>query len=108
MICADPIKQRELDWTKRYMIIGGIAKGIQYLHHGSRIKIIHRDLKTENILLDGDMNPKISVLEWQGSLGWIKLELTQEGLLELSKMLLLPLIAYELKFQESFFHQCYN
>ncbi|XP_020873350.1 cysteine-rich receptor-like protein kinase 13 isoform X2 [Arabidopsis lyrata subsp. lyrata] len=57
---SDPIKQRELDWTKRYMIIGGIAKGIQYLHHGSRIKIIHRDLKAENILLDGDMNPKIS------------------------------------------------
>ncbi|XVF27804.1 hypothetical protein REPUB_Repub14bG0140300 [Reevesia pubescens] len=53
-------KRGELDWTKRYKIIGGIARGILYLHEDSRLKIIHRDLKTSNILLDGDMNPKIS------------------------------------------------
>ncbi|TYH13939.1 hypothetical protein ES288_A06G179300v1 [Gossypium darwinii] len=53
-------KQGELTWTKRYMIIGGIARGILYLHEDSRLKIIHRDLKISNILLDKDMNPKIS------------------------------------------------
>lgn len=60
IICADPEKQRLLYWTRRYKIIGGIARGIQYLHEDSRLKIIHRDLKASNILLDGDMNPKIS------------------------------------------------
>ncbi|KAK7308139.1 hypothetical protein VNO77_41736 [Canavalia gladiata] len=59
-ILFDPEKQRELNWAARYKIIGGIARGIQYLHEDSRLRIIHRDLKASNILLDGDMNPKIS------------------------------------------------
>ncbi|KAK4363488.1 hypothetical protein RND71_018729 [Anisodus tanguticus] len=49
-----------LDWKKRYDIILGIARGLAYLHHDSRLRIIHRDLKTGNILLDEEMNPKIS------------------------------------------------
>uniref|UniRef100_A0A1J3JZH3 Cysteine-rich receptor-like protein kinase 11 n=2 Tax=Noccaea caerulescens TaxID=107243 RepID=A0A1J3JZH3_NOCCA len=56
----DPEKQGQLDWTRRYMIIGGIARGILYLHQDSQLTIIHRDLKASNILLDADMNPKIS------------------------------------------------
>lgn len=53
-------KQEKLDWSRRFKIIGGIARGILYLHQDSRLKIIHRDLKTSNVLLDGDMNAKIS------------------------------------------------
>ncbi|KAG6756746.1 hypothetical protein POTOM_040189 [Populus tomentosa] len=49
-----------LDWPKRYNIITGIARGLLYLHQDSRLRIIHRDLKTSNILLDYEMNPKIS------------------------------------------------
>jgi serine/threonine protein kinase len=57
---VDPIKRSVLDWERRYKIIGGIARGILYLHEDSQLRIIHRDLKAENILLDADMNPKIS------------------------------------------------
>ncbi|ANM66579.1 cysteine-rich RLK (RECEPTOR-like protein kinase) 12 [Arabidopsis thaliana] len=56
----DPTKQGQLDWTKRYNIIGGITRGILYLHQDSRLTIIHRDLKASNILLDADMIPKIA------------------------------------------------
>ncbi|KAL8506011.1 hypothetical protein ACS0TY_017027 [Phlomoides rotata] len=53
--------QRELlTWPNRFNIVMGIARGLLYLHHDSRLKIIHRDLKTSNILLDGNLNPKIS------------------------------------------------
>ncbi|XP_065865642.1 cysteine-rich receptor-like protein kinase 44 [Euphorbia lathyris] len=56
----DSHKRLILDWNKRYKIIEGIARGILYLHQDSRIQIIHRDLKPSNILLDDQMNPKIS------------------------------------------------
>ncbi|XP_047056108.1 cysteine-rich receptor-like protein kinase 10 [Lolium rigidum] len=49
-----------VDWNKRRVIIEGIAQGLLYLHKHSRLRIIHRDLKASNILLDQDMNPKIS------------------------------------------------
>ena len=57
---ADPIKSVYLNWEKRYKIIEGIARGLLYLHEDSRLRIIHRDLKTSNILLDSEMNPKIA------------------------------------------------
>ncbi|KAK8312328.1 hypothetical protein V6Z12_D01G034400 [Gossypium hirsutum] len=56
----DPIRQRLLDWRKRFNIIEGISRGLLYLHRDSRLKIIHRDLKASNVLLDQDLNPKIS------------------------------------------------
>ncbi|XP_058092170.1 cysteine-rich receptor-like protein kinase 44 isoform X2 [Magnolia sinica] len=56
----DPIKRACLDWERRYKIIIGIARGLLYLHEDSRLRIIHRDLKASNILLDAGMNPKIS------------------------------------------------
>ncbi|XP_024197992.2 G-type lectin S-receptor-like serine/threonine-protein kinase RKS1 isoform X2 [Rosa chinensis] len=56
----DNTRRSFLDWEKRFEIINGIARGILYLHQDSRLRIIHRDLKTSNILLDAEMNPKIS------------------------------------------------
>lgn len=57
---SDPEKRGLLDWSKRYKIILGIARGMLYLHEDSQLKIVHRDLKTSNVLLDTEMNPKIS------------------------------------------------
>nr|ALF95902.1 serine-threonine kinase STK6 [Cocos nucifera] len=59
-ILFDPKKREQLNWGKRNKIIGGIARGLLYLHEESQLKIIHRDLKASNILLDADLNPKIS------------------------------------------------
>nr|KYP56627.1 Cysteine-rich receptor-like protein kinase 10 [Cajanus cajan] len=56
----DMEKGTHLDWKHRLNIINGIAKGLLYLHEDSRLRVIHRDLKASNILLDHEMNPKIS------------------------------------------------
>ncbi|KAK1391732.1 Receptor-like serine/threonine-protein kinase [Heracleum sosnowskyi] len=56
----DKEQSKALDWPMRYNIINGIARGLLYLHQDSRLRIIHRDLKASNILLDLEMNPKIS------------------------------------------------
>ncbi|GLT99209.1 hypothetical protein SLE2022_166620 [Rubroshorea leprosula] len=56
----DPIKREQLDWERRYKIILDIARGLNYLHEESRVRIIHRDLKASNILLDEDMKAKIA------------------------------------------------
>ncbi|KAH1218724.1 G-type lectin S-receptor-like serine/threonine-protein kinase [Glycine max] len=59
-ILKDRTRTLLLDWPMRFEIILGIARGLLYLHQDSRLRVIHRDLKTSNILLDEDMNPKIS------------------------------------------------
>ncbi|KAF3951006.1 hypothetical protein CMV_023299 [Castanea mollissima] len=56
----DETKRSCLDWGKRFEIICGISRGILYLHQDSRLRIIHRDLKASNVLLDNALNPKIS------------------------------------------------
>ncbi|XP_026391103.1 uncharacterized protein LOC113286718 isoform X4 [Papaver somniferum] len=60
LLTADPSKKAGLDWDKRFNIIGGITRGLLYLHRDSRLRVIHRDLKVSNILLDETMTPKIS------------------------------------------------
>ncbi|XP_002460810.1 cysteine-rich receptor-like protein kinase 25 isoform X2 [Sorghum bicolor] len=56
----DGDKGKALTWDRRFRIIDGVAQGLLYLHKHSRLRVIHRDLKASNILLDRDMNPKIS------------------------------------------------
>ncbi|CAN6168275.1 unnamed protein product [Urochloa humidicola] len=56
----DNVKGAQLSWKKRLHMIDGIAQGLLYLHNYSRLCVVHRDLKASNILLDSEMNPKIS------------------------------------------------
>lgn len=59
-IILDQLTRSLLCWRSRYDIIIGIARGLLYLHEDSQLRIIHRDLKASNILLDRNLNPKIS------------------------------------------------
>ena len=59
-ILPDRTRGNLLNWSKRFHIICGIARGLLYLHQDSRLRIVHRDLKANNVLLDNDLNPKIS------------------------------------------------
>ncbi|KAJ8749088.1 hypothetical protein K2173_013695 [Erythroxylum novogranatense] len=95
-IFGDQSKRELLDWNKRFSIIEGIAQGLLYLHKYSRLRIIHRDLKASNILLDKDMNPKISdfglarifkpdepeanTIRVVGTYGYMPLEYAMEGI----------------------------
>ncbi|XP_023542183.1 G-type lectin S-receptor-like serine/threonine-protein kinase At4g27290 [Cucurbita pepo subsp. pepo] len=56
----DDQRRSSLTWPRRIDIIIGIGRGLLYLHRDSRLRIIHRDLKAANILLDNEMKPKIS------------------------------------------------
>lgn len=49
-----------LRWEQRYKIILGVAEGLAYLHEESNLRIIHRDIKLSNILLDDELTPKIA------------------------------------------------
>lgn len=57
---TDEIRRHQLQWSTRFKIIIGVAKGVIYLHNEVGLRIIHRDIKPTTILLDLEMNPKIS------------------------------------------------
>ncbi|KAL9142169.1 hypothetical protein ABFS82_14G151200 [Erythranthe guttata] len=56
----DKNKSPLVDWSKRFRIVKGVARGLVYLHEEAPERIIHRDIKSSNILLDDELNPKIS------------------------------------------------
>lgn len=57
---TDSNQSKHLDWQKRFDIIQGVAEGLAYLHEESEIRIIHRDIKASNVLLDEKLKPKIT------------------------------------------------
>lgn len=59
-LCIGQGNRLLLDWPARHKICIGIARGLAFLHEESRLKIVHRDIKATNVLLDADLNPKIS------------------------------------------------
>lgn len=59
-LLTDSFKKNELDWERRFDIIIGTAEGLAYLHTSCEVRIIHRDIKASNILLDENFKPKIS------------------------------------------------
>ena len=59
-LISDTTKRHLLNWNERYEIIVGTARGLAYLHEDSEIRIIHRDIKASNILLDNKLRPKIA------------------------------------------------
>lgn len=59
-MCRRSDEERNVDWKRHFNIIVGITQGILYLHEDFKFKIIYRDLKVGNIVLNDDMNPKIS------------------------------------------------
>ncbi|KAH0697205.1 hypothetical protein KY290_014644 [Solanum tuberosum] len=59
-VIFDAARRATVTWPTRLNIIKGIARGLVYMHHDSRLTVIHRDLKASNVLLDSEMTPKIS------------------------------------------------
>ncbi|GJN26619.1 hypothetical protein PR202_gb14565 [Eleusine coracana subsp. coracana] len=56
---APPPPQTELTWERRYRIVCGVASALDYLHHGSTKRILHRDVKGSNVMLDADYNARL-------------------------------------------------
>ena len=82
---TDPQKQKQLNWSTRYNIVKGVARGMLYLDEDSPIWIVHRDLKAANVLLDTNMTPNIAYFAWQESFKFNKPMLKQAELLALGK-----------------------
>lgn len=57
---GDIKKTLHLDWPTRFEICMGVARGLAYLHEEGSVRIVHRDVKASNILLDSNLVPKVS------------------------------------------------
>ncbi|XP_023643066.1 LEAF RUST 10 DISEASE-RESISTANCE LOCUS RECEPTOR-LIKE PROTEIN KINASE-like 2.5 [Capsella rubella] len=84
-------KSSIMDWGELYRIALGVARGLEYLHHGCRTRIVHFDIKPQNVLLDDNLCPKVSdfglaklcekkesilsLLDTRGTIGYIAPEL---------------------------------
>ncbi|EAZ18890.1 hypothetical protein OsJ_34431 [Oryza sativa Japonica Group] len=121
----DERRRVTLNWNNRLAIIEGIAHGLLYLHKHSRLRVIHRDLKASNILLDCEMNPKISdfglarifssndkeenTKRIVGTYGYMAPEYASEGLFSIKSdvfsfgVLILEIVSGK---RNSGFHQC--
>ena len=60
MRIAERVGEHDLNWGVRYNICLGVAQGLHYLHESAQPRIIHRDVKAPNILLDKNLHPKIA------------------------------------------------
>ncbi|WRX28152.1 Protein kinase domain - like 10 [Theobroma cacao] len=103
-------RKLDLNWPMRFNICLGVAKGLAYLHEDSLIRIVHRDVKASNILLDSDLNPKISDFglaklydchmthistQVAGTIGYLAPDLSCEGTLQ--KRLMCLALAWNLR-----------
>jgi serine/threonine protein kinase len=88
----------QLGWEQRYRIINGIARGLQYFHEDSQLKVVHRDLKASNILLDANMNPRFPTLASPGSSAGTRRRPSREPSSEPSKYTVWTLFRFSFDF----------
>ncbi|KAJ3690078.1 hypothetical protein LUZ61_019242 [Rhynchospora tenuis] len=89
--------ERELNWAMRVKVIRGIAQALAYLHHDCTPRIVHRDVKLNNILLNSEFEPRLSdfgtaKLLGLGSTGWTSMAGTYGYMA--------PELAYTMQFTE--------
>ncbi|KAL0347423.1 UNVERIFIED_CONTAM: Cold-responsive protein kinase [Sesamum calycinum] len=78
-LLASKGKCQELDWSKRAAICKGTASGLAFLHEDAEPRIVHRDIKASNVLLDENFLPRLGILDWQNCFLITSLINTEQG-----------------------------